>query len=743
MKKPTFLVIAMLFTANSLFAQDLKTKPVIDLDSLAAALTQQVDSNQIRTYMQGLEDFGSRFLLNENHHDVAIWIGERFGEMGYTQTELHGYEHVFSQFGEIWTTTQYNVIAYLPGISNSTVIVGAHYDAMKWAMESIDDPAPGADDNASGTAGVLELARLFKENNVQPYYTIAFIAFAAEEQKSGPTFRDGAQAFADRMVEEGKHVQYMINLDMIANDDIKINGLSVNRAYLDKRNDNWLFGRIEELSTDYTDLTIFYDVLHNANRTDDLPFFNAGFNTMYFAEYDFSPNYHSETDLVANCEAGFAAEVVKLSAACLLEASFRPEIEDELYLYHERNAESVSLHWYRSTSQGVEYVVKYGKEPGEWIETLVTSDTLVEIGSLEKDVEYYFQVTARNNYGFESVPARTEGQLIMAPMDKGILNVNTSKDNLTGVTNDSLNTYYEFLADRFVIESVSIDTASELTMETMKDYSTVIIHNENRDPGFRITNELQYALRDYLQMGGNVLFSLYKPGVVFQGEYTGESRILAQNFLREKMLIDTTFNQPGKVFNFIQNTENLPEIHVDSAKIEIGLLYFVEVFGLADGADVQYFYGSEYDSTSFQGQYHGQPIALTNPGEEKNLFLTSIPLYYLESGPTQQLVHDILRNKLGEYYVDIPEISGGDKAEVKAFPNPVKDWLKLSWDFLYDGRVGLEIYDNQGSQVTTKFYTVKKSDKRISISTGHLPPGVYLYKLSFNDKTTSGKFILK
>ena len=80
-----------------------------------------------------------------------------------------------------------NVLAYLPGRSDEYLIIGAHYDHLGRGNESSLAPSlignvhPGADDNASGTAGLLELARLFAERDEPPERGILFAAFAAEE----------------------------------------------------------------------------------------------------------------------------------------------------------------------------------------------------------------------------------------------------------------------------------------------------------------------------------------------------------------------------------------------------------------------------------------------------------------------------------------------------------------------------------------------------------------------------------
>jgi len=80
-----------------------------------------------------------------------------------------------------------NVLAYLPGKTDEYIIVGAHYDHLGYgnadslAPSQIGQIHPGADDNASGTAGVLELARLFAPYKGRLPRGILFESFAGEE----------------------------------------------------------------------------------------------------------------------------------------------------------------------------------------------------------------------------------------------------------------------------------------------------------------------------------------------------------------------------------------------------------------------------------------------------------------------------------------------------------------------------------------------------------------------------------
>jgi len=111
-----------------------------------------------------------------------------------------------------------NVLAYLPGKTNEYVIIGAHYDhlghgnASSLAPSEIGKIHPGADDNASGTAGVLELARIFAfaQRGGRMQRGILFMSFAGEELGllgSSDWVKEPTRPLVDAVA--------MINMDMI------------------------------------------------------------------------------------------------------------------------------------------------------------------------------------------------------------------------------------------------------------------------------------------------------------------------------------------------------------------------------------------------------------------------------------------------------------------------------------------------------------------------------------------------
>ncbi|HET7435668.1 MAG TPA: M28 family peptidase [Thermoanaerobaculia bacterium] len=98
-----------------------------------------------------------------------------------------------------------NLIAEIRGTSNEIVVIGAHYDSV--------EGSPGADDNASGVAALLALAR--RLHGTQPRRTIRFVAFVNEEPPSFQTPRMGSWNHARRAHEHHEKIVAMLSLEML------------------------------------------------------------------------------------------------------------------------------------------------------------------------------------------------------------------------------------------------------------------------------------------------------------------------------------------------------------------------------------------------------------------------------------------------------------------------------------------------------------------------------------------------
>lgn len=110
-----------------------------------------------------------------------------------------------------------NIIGFLNNNSSKTIVIGAHYDHLGLGTEGgsrdttgIGEVHNGADDNASGVAGLLELARHYTSNNIVEPFNILFIAFGAEELGLL-----GSKYFVENPTVPLSQIHWMLNFDMI------------------------------------------------------------------------------------------------------------------------------------------------------------------------------------------------------------------------------------------------------------------------------------------------------------------------------------------------------------------------------------------------------------------------------------------------------------------------------------------------------------------------------------------------
>jgi Peptidase family M28/PDZ domain/PA domain len=136
-----------------------------------------------------------------------------------------------------------NVLAYLPGKTDEYIILGAHYDHLgrgnsdSLAPSQIGQIHPGADDNASGTAGLLELARLLAPMKGQLQRGILFSSFAGEELGLL-----GSAAWVKNPTKPLDKAVAMLNMDMIGrikDDKVYIGGVGTGSTFQKTLEEAW------------------------------------------------------------------------------------------------------------------------------------------------------------------------------------------------------------------------------------------------------------------------------------------------------------------------------------------------------------------------------------------------------------------------------------------------------------------------------------------------------------------------
>jgi hypothetical protein len=185
--------------------------------------------------------------------------------------------------------TGYNVIAYLPAKTDTTVIIGAHYDHLGWGTPaslyhgSVKQIHNGADDNASGVSALLELARYFKSEQDQLKYSLLFISFSGEE--AGLL---GSTHFANHMTIDSSKVRMMINMDMIGRLKDQENGLAILGTGTCEQFKNYF----DSLKSDSVKMTFKESGFGPSDHT---AFYNKDIPVLYFFTGPHA-DYHKPTD---------------------------------------------------------------------------------------------------------------------------------------------------------------------------------------------------------------------------------------------------------------------------------------------------------------------------------------------------------------------------------------------------------------------------------------------------------------
>lgn len=228
--------------------------------------------------------------------------------------------------------TYRNVVGELPGVTNpdSIFIVGAHYDTTSGGDR------PGGDDNASGTAGVVEAARVLSQYQFEA--TIRFIGFNAEE--------DGLLGSSDYVQNEvlanDENVVGMVNLDMILRPEWDSGGADIDLDLGTRTNYQASVAWAQEFATaaeQYAPSMVIDQTIFNVNGgSDQDPFVTAGIPAFLAVENtaqeiwggsnEYYHTFHDASDRLANDPNGpsgvsydfaFATDVTRITVALIAE----------------------------------------------------------------------------------------------------------------------------------------------------------------------------------------------------------------------------------------------------------------------------------------------------------------------------------------------------------------------------------------------------------------------------------------
>lgn len=206
----------------------------------------------------------------------------------------------------------HNVVGYLDNKAEHTIILGAHFDHLGYgednnSRDTLKQIHNGADDNASGTAALLELARQLSKSKSKAYNYL-FIAFSAEELGLF-----GSKHYADNPTVDLDKVSYMVNMDMVGrldnNNGLTIGGFGTSPAWAQI---------IPQLKTG-KDFNIKYDS-SGTGPSDHTSFYRKNLPVLFFFT-GLHEDYHKTTDDAHKINYTGQAKIVKMILE-LIEATY-------------------------------------------------------------------------------------------------------------------------------------------------------------------------------------------------------------------------------------------------------------------------------------------------------------------------------------------------------------------------------------------------------------------------------------
>lgn len=262
-------------------------------------IINKVTEQDVEKYITDLQNFGTRYFRTTQCNLSAQYIYDEFSNYSAlsVESDYFWYDGVLVR----------NIIATLPGLNETNpkiYVIGGHYDSA-----TLSDPlnnAPGADDDASGTAVALEAAKILSQYRFDA--TIIFATWTAEE--AGLV---GSARWAQNAVDNNMDIDAYLNFDMIGYDPDNKMGLDI--GY--NSESIWIADEMETINTDYS-IGLNITTRPGGVRSDHASFWAQGYHAVECIESEFNTdNYHTINDTVDKLNMEFDKKVTQLGIATL------------------------------------------------------------------------------------------------------------------------------------------------------------------------------------------------------------------------------------------------------------------------------------------------------------------------------------------------------------------------------------------------------------------------------------------
>ncbi|WP_083684489.1 M28 family peptidase [Massilia putida] len=354
------------------------------------AIVREISPQRIHAYVEKLVSFGTRHTMSETESDTRgigaarRWIKAELERCGAGRLDVQFQSHVHPVATRISKPTEIvNVVATLPGTQAAAkdryYIVSGHYDSRVTDVMNYTADAPGANDDASGTAAVMELACVMSRHKFDA--SLVFMTVAAEEQGLY-----GSGDYAAKAKAAGMNIAGMLNNDIIGsshdehgkldNTEVRLFAEGVPpvkettpalRTLLQTGGENdsitrQLARHVKETGERYVPgfkVNIIYRRDRYLRGGDHSPFLDAGYAAVRFTEphEDFNhqhqdlrtENARKIGDLVEYVDPDYVAQVARVNAASLASLALAPAAPQDVKVKTANLDNGTDLVWKANT----------------------------------------------------------------------------------------------------------------------------------------------------------------------------------------------------------------------------------------------------------------------------------------------------------------------------------------------------------------------------------------------------------
>ncbi|MEO0258447.1 MAG: M28 family peptidase [candidate division WOR-3 bacterium] len=367
----------------------------------------QVSVDSIFEVINRLENFRTRFTYTDSCRLAEIYLRDKLSN--YTESYL---------WPLVWNGVQMNnVVGEKEGQVTPFIIISAHLDSYAY-----DDPwnlAPGADDNASGCAVVVECARILRDIAL-PYTGLKFVNFTAEEIGA-----IGSSIYADSNLSNNLPLIGIFNSDMVGFNepdnldfDFEVDTLS-------------LLGQVLRYVL-YNYVPGSYRFYYNASyRSDHYRFAERGYSWIFLTESQINYNtYHTSNDLSIFLDGEQLVKATKIVLGTALYFALLPLPPESLIVQNYGDGTNVYLTWPRVGYQGESYVIYRGLNPIDLVPVAEVNDTFFILDGHVSNNSYYYMVRTKVS-GREGFGTPVKDLYVQSiPVAPQIARIEPNRDNI-------------------------------------------------------------------------------------------------------------------------------------------------------------------------------------------------------------------------------------------------------------------------------------------------------------------------